>query len=63
LQEHIRALQQELMAKPEANFDLQSMMATMEAEQVFNIKSVKMKAKEETSKLHHALRLEQQTTQ
>lgn len=60
LQRQVGALQKELIAKQEANFELDAMMATMQAEMTHQIASVEAISKEERHKLQHALRMSQQ---
>jgi hypothetical protein len=60
LQRQVGALQKELSAKQEANFELDAMIATMQAEMTHQIASVEASSKEERHKLQHELRMSQQ---
>jgi hypothetical protein len=60
LQQQVGALQKELIAKQEANFELDAMIATMQAEMTHQIASVEASSKEERHKLQHELRMAQQ---
>ncbi|CAJ1953601.1 unnamed protein product [Cylindrotheca closterium] len=60
LQAQLKALQQEVLEQSESNFELNATIATMQAEMDHSISASSEKHKEETSKLQHLLRLEQQ---
>jgi hypothetical protein len=60
LQRQVGALQRELSAKQEANFELDAMLATMQAETTHQIASVEASSKEERHKLEHELRMSRQ---
>jgi hypothetical protein len=60
LQRQVGALQKELSAKQEANFELDAMIATMQVEMTHQIASVEASSKEERHKLQHELRMSQQ---
>ena len=56
LQEQCRLLQQALDAKQEALFELESSLAVIEAEKIYEIRKVQAQGKDETKKLQEALR-------